>query len=136
MTLRSPPPALSPVRQRSAAVVSLRQATRRVPEKQIQRDIIKTAKQFGCEVVSFSQPFAAKQMAGIADLRIYHRQRKRSAWFEVKAAGGRQSPGQRDFQGLVESVGERYVLGGVPELLELLKEWGFRLGSEVQPCDL
>ena len=22
---------------------------------------------------------------------------------------------------------ERYVLGGVPELLELLREWGFRL---------
>ena len=99
----------------------------RVPEKQIQHDVVKTFKQFGCEVVSFSQPFGALQTRGIADLRIYHRQRKRSAWFEVKAAGGRQSPGQCEFQELVESVGETYVLGGIPELLELLREWGFRL---------
>ena len=103
-------------------------ATRRVPEKQVQRDVVTTAKQFGCDVVSFSQPFGALQTRGIADLRIYHRERKRSAWFEVKAAGGKQSTGQCEFQGLVESVGERYVLGGVRELLELLREWGFRLG--------
>ncbi|KKM54227.1 hypothetical protein LCGC14_1553570 [marine sediment metagenome] len=101
-------------------------------EKQIQRDIAKTFKQFGCEVVSFSQPFAAKQTAGIADLRIYHRERKRSAWFEVKRPGGKQSPGQKVFQGLVESVGERYVLGGMPQCLELLREWGFKLGREAQ----
>lgn len=102
----------------------------RLPEKQIQRDVVKTTRQFGCEVVSFSQPFAAKQTAGIADLRIYHRQRKRSAWFEVKAAGGKQSPGQKVFQELVESVGERYVLGGMEECLDLLREWGFRLTKQ------
>ena len=94
-------------------------------EKQIQRDIVTTAKRFGCDVVSFSQPFAAKQTRGIADLRIYHRERKRSAWFECKTLTGKQSPGQKSFQSLVESVGERYVVGGVPELLELLREWGF-----------
>lgn len=101
----------------------------KLPEKTVQRNVVKTAKQFGCEVVKFSQPFGALQTRGIADLRIYHRQRKRAAWFEVKAVGGKQSPGQKDFQALVESVGERYVLGGVPELISLLREWGFKLGA-------
>ncbi len=100
-----------------------------VTEKQVQRDVIKNAKRFGCEVVSFSQPIGAPQTRGIADLRIYHRDRHQAAWFEVKALAGKQSPGQKSFQSLVESVGERYVLGGVPALLSLLREWGFRLAT-------
>ena len=94
-------------------------------EKQVQADVVKNAKRFGCEVVSFSQPFGALQTRGIADLRIYHRDRNQAAWFEVKTPTGKQSPGQVAFQSLVESVGERYVLGGVPALLSLLREWGF-----------
>lgn len=101
----------------------------RATEKQTQRDIVTTAKRFGCEVVSFSQPFGALQTKGIADLRIYHRERKRAAWFEVKTPTGKQSSGQIWFQNLVESVGERYVMGGVPELVSLLREWGFKLGA-------
>ena len=101
----------------------------RTLEKDVQKDVIKNAKRFGCEVVSFSQPFGALQTKGIPDLRIYHRERKRSAWFEVKRDGGKQSPGQKSFQILVESVGERYVMGGVPELVSLLREWGFKLGA-------
>ena len=101
----------------------------RVSEKTVQRDVVKTAKQFGCEVVSFSQPFAAKQTAGIADLRIRHRGRKRVAWFEVKAEDGEQSPAQKVFQEGEEAVGQRYVMGGLSELLSLLREWGFKLGE-------
>ena len=101
----------------------------RVLEKTVQRDVIKNAERFGCEVVSFSQPFQSAQTRGIADLRIYHRDRNQAAWFEVKTPTGKQSPGQVAFQSLVESVGERYVLGGVPALLDLLREWGFSLGT-------
>ena len=98
-------------------------------EKQIQRAIVKVLKQFGCDVVNFSQPFGALQTPGIADLKVYHRDRNRTAWFECKRPGGKQSPGQRAFQVLVESVGERYVLGGMQECLSLLCEWGFKLGA-------
>jgi len=76
----------------------------KVLEKQVQRDVVKTAKQFGCEVLSFSQPFAAMQTRGVADLRIYHRARQRAVWFEVKAKGGKQSPGQKQFQELLSRV--------------------------------
>ena len=70
----------------------------RTLEKEVQKDVAKTAKQFGCEVVSFSQPFQSAQTRGIADLRIYHRERNQAAWFEVKRDGGKQSPGQKSFQ--------------------------------------
>ena len=98
-------------------------------EKQIQRDIVRTLEQFGCTVIRFSQPFGSLQTKGIADLRVYHRDRKVAAWFEVKRNGARQSPGQVEFQRLVESVGETYILGGIPECLSLLRDWGFRLAA-------
>ncbi len=89
----------------------------RVLEKTVQRDVIKNAKTFGCEVVSFSQPFGALQTRGIADLRIYHRDRNQAAWFEVKTPTGKQSPGQVAFQSLVEAVGERFEAGSARSLV-------------------
>ena len=101
----------------------------RTLEKDVQKDVIKNAKQFGCEVVKFAQPFGSLQTPGIADLRIRHRGRKKAAWFEVKTPTGKQSPDQKVFQEGEEAVGQRYVMGGVPELIALLREWGFKLGA-------
>ena len=101
----------------------------RVPEKQVQKDVIKNAERFGCEVVRFSQPFGSLQTPGIPDLRIRHLDRNKVAWFEVKAKDGVQSKDQKAFQKSEEAVGARYVLGGVPALLSLLREWGFRLAT-------
>ena len=95
----------------------------------MQHEVKKLLKQFGCEVLDFSQPFRALQTRGIADLLVIHVERNRFAWMEVKAAGGKQSRHQLWFQVLVEAVGMRYVIGGIAEAVSLLREWGFKLGA-------
>lgn len=73
----------------------------------------------GFDAVHFSQKRRSKVTAGIPDNRYYHRRRRLFVWWESKAAWGRQSPAQREFQLMCDESGDPYVLG----TLGALKQW-------------
>lgn len=73
----------------------------------------------GFDVVKLSQKRRSKVHEGLPDRRYYHVRRRLFCWWEAKAAWGRQSPAQRDFQWLCDATGDPYVLGG----LDALKDW-------------
>lgn len=110
-------------------------AVKRATEKQIERACIDLYRKFGCWVVEFSQPHRARgQTRGIADLRVYMQRKNRGApkfpvmwWHEIKRPGGEQSPGQVEFQRMVESFGEEYVEGGVNTAIRQLNKYGFKI---------
>lgn len=108
-----------------------RRERNRVPslEKVEQWAIYKLARQVGCNVLWFSQPFRATQTKGIADLRIYPPKTRsledsRAVWFEVKKVDGPQSDDQATFASGVTGYDERYICGGMYEFIDLLIEWG------------
>lgn len=108
-----------------------------VSEKQIERACIDLYRKFGCSVVEFSQPHRARgQTRGIADLRVYMLRTNRGApkfpaswWHEIKRPGGKQSPGQVEFQRMVESFGEEYVVGGANAAIRQLNKYGFSIAE-------
>jgi hypothetical protein len=65
----------------------------------------------GFSVVRFSQPRATKQTPGISDRLYIHSRRTLAVWWEAKTGNGVQSPAQRAFQELIQSVGWRYLVG-------------------------
>lgn len=73
----------------------------------------------GFTVVRLSQKRASKVTPGLPDRRYYHGKRRLFVWWEAKAEWGRQSKAQREFQILVESADDPYVLGGI----DALKAW-------------
>lgn len=113
-------------------------------EKQIEHQCDVMMQKLGFEVIRFSHPGKTKQTIGIPDRRYMRRmfnrharavRRERCVWFECKAAGGRQRPGQKLFQELAMECGEAYVIGGIEELAEWLVEQGIatRVGNELEP---
>jgi hypothetical protein len=91
----------------------------------------------GFTVVRFSQPRASKQTAGIPDRRYYRAELGRSSgiggvvfsnphalWWEAKAANGKQSPAQREFQTMAEECGETYLVGTEAVLRDYLARAG------------
>ncbi|HEV8448564.1 MAG TPA: hypothetical protein VGQ44_17160 [Gemmatimonadaceae bacterium] len=78
----------------------------------------------GFRVISFSQPRATKQTAGISDRLYINAKRRLAVFWEAKTSTGKQSPHQRDFQALVESVDWTYVVGTDAVLGAYLNEQG------------
>jgi hypothetical protein len=90
----------------------------------------------GYTVVNFSQAQKAQQTPGIADLKVYDNRTRHTFWFEVKrqqgpdflsiygSEGTGQSDAQKDFQALVESHHEEYVLGSRHAAEAYLRELG------------
>lgn len=89
-------------------------------EKQVQAAIVKRLGKLGVAVYSLSQPRATKQTAGLPDILAICPYRGIFV-VEVKAAGGKQRPEQRVFQERWERAGGRYVLGGLAEVEEFLR---------------
>lgn len=94
-------------------------ATNAMLESKVESEGDKLMLAFGFEVVRLSQRRASKLTAGLPDRRYYHRRRQLSCWWEVKSTTGRQRPDQREFQAMVEAVGETYLLG----TYEVLRDW-------------
>jgi len=101
---------------RRAAVDVLRSS-----EKDIERRCDSLMSQLCWNVVRFSQPRHTMQSSGIPDRKYYNVASGVTFWFECKKPGGKQSNAQKQFQWIAEKCGERYVLGGVDELLAALK---------------
>lgn len=80
--------------------------------------------QFGCIVYSFSQPRASMQTPGIPDLLVFHEPSRTQWWHEVKVKGRAytQTRPQLDFDCTVSMCQGHYILGGVPEALNALRD--------------
>lgn len=70
----------------------------------------------GFAVIRLSQKRRSKITEGVPDRRYYHSGRKLFLWWEAKAAWGRQSNPQREFQMLCDATEDPYVLGGLDQL--------------------
>lgn len=79
----------------------------------------------GFTAIRFSQARATMQTPGIPDRRYYSSDRQVAVWWEAKTEIGRPSPFQVAFRGLVESVGEEYVLGTDEALVDWAVAKGF-----------
>lgn len=79
----------------------------------------------GFTAIRFSQPRATMQTAGIPDRRYYHPGLGVALWYECKAPGGKQSPGQREFQRLCAAVGDPYVVGPALTLMHHCRDQGW-----------
>lgn len=101
-------------------------------EKHEEADVIDAYQMAGCVVVSFAQPRATMQSAGIPDLLIFDERSESHWWHEVKRRQGAeykkvrsvQSPGQIAFQALCESCGVEYILGPLDAALAKLRAMG------------
>jgi hypothetical protein len=120
-------------------------------EKVIEHEGDKVMLALGFKVIRFSQPRATKQTPGIADRRYYRRPRAPGLggpwtatnmraeavvlWWEAKAATGKQTPAERDFQEEVEACGETYVLGTHDVLIQWLVDHQIatRAGDTLEP---
>lgn len=67
--------------------------------------------QLGFTSIHFSQSRATMQTPGISDRKYCNPVRGKACWWEAKAEDGRQTKAEHDFQKLVESCGEVYLLG-------------------------
>jgi hypothetical protein len=82
-------------------------------EKDIQRDVYKRYRNFGCEIYWLSQARETRQTPGVPDLIVFH-PRSATAWYhEVKTPTGTVSPAQLHFLELAAGCGIRVVVGGV-----------------------
>jgi hypothetical protein len=90
-------------------------------EKHEQWEIVKLFRSFGCTVYVLSQPRAAKQTPGLADLYVQHRSLGRAWWFETKRqVGGHVSPAQQDFADGNRACGVGSFIGDRHDATELL----------------
>ncbi len=90
----------------------------------------------GFTAIRLSQPRATKQTPGIPDRRYYRAPRvvrngqradfapSFALWWDAKTVAGQQSSAQREFQQLVESCGETYLVGTDDVLRSYLVERG------------
>lgn len=78
----------------------------------------------GFFVIRFSQPRNTMQTPGISDRRYMHSVRRLSVWWEAKREGGKQSEHQKQFQALIESCGEEYVVGPSETLIAWCRSKG------------
>jgi hypothetical protein len=88
-------------------------------EKEIQAEIVKLYRAFGCRVYNLSQARATKQTPGLPDMWVVSmdsglaRASKLAWWHEVKTPKGEQSEAQREFQIECKLCYVGYVVGGV-----------------------
>lgn len=81
----------------------------RVPEKAVQRDIVRALKLFGWRVFNLSQARASHQTAGLPDLIIFKPGRG-VVMLEVKTAQGKLQPAQVEFQAVCVAAGVRHLV--------------------------
>lgn len=93
-------------------------------EKVIEKQVKGIYLQFGCSVYKFSQPRPSMQTPGIPDLLVFHEPSKTFFFHEVKVKERSygQTVHQRLFQHRLELCGGTYILGGVPEALDALRD--------------
>jgi hypothetical protein len=110
----------------------------------VQAQVVKLYESVGCSVARTAQSYRRGSRRepgtpGIPDLYVFpplrHDQRVAARaghpavflapfWHESKAEGGAQRPEQRDWQGRCRARGVAYVLGGVREALDHLRQIG------------
>lgn len=101
-------------------------------EKEEEACVIDAYQMAGCKVVSFAQPRATMQSAGIPDLKVFdprtgttwYHETKRRQGPEYKRVKSVQSPAQRAYQELCESCGEEYIIGPLDAALSKLRALG------------
>lgn len=97
-------------------------------EKSVAKDCDSMMAQMGWTVIKFSQRGSralnrtSTVTKGIPDRKYYRG--GDSFWYESKAEDGRQSEDQKRFQEMCERAGECYVIGGMKELKDFLRQWG------------
>lgn len=99
-------------------------------EKIIERAGDALMESMGFVTIRFSQPFRSLQTRGIADRLYIHETRKLAVFWEAKRAGmllgdGRtrnafykQTPAQKVFQHLIQTIGWEYVTGTEDALID------------------
>jgi hypothetical protein len=95
-------------------------------EKEIQREVFRRLRSFGCEVYWLSQARVTRQTAGVPDLIAFHPRLGVMTYFECKTPRGKPSPAQVYFAELCEKTGTSYVIGGVAACEEWLRSIGAR----------
>lgn len=104
----------------------------------VQRQVVEVYEKAGCVVAPVAQSYRRGSRRnpgtpGMPDLYVFPPLRGATAfrgaatqpfWHESKRAGGKQRPGQLEWQQLCEARGVRYVLGGVPEAIAQLRSLG------------
>ena len=104
-------------------------------EKEVEHQCDNLMKSLGWTIVRFSQARATKQTRGIPDRRYYPPKDAPAIapevwplafWFECKKSGGKQSVYQAEFEKMCTSAGDHYVLGGLKELAQYLREQGIK----------
>lgn len=100
----------------------------RVSERVVQAQIVALLRSLGAKVYVLGTVRrrgdyqGTMQSPGIADLLVFLRGRQ--LWVECKAAGGRMSPAQVEFQALCGMAGVAHVVGGVDAVLAWLVDAG------------
>lgn len=94
-------------------------------EKDVERQLDRLMQTLGWKVIRLSQPRRSMVSIGLPDRRYLSSVHRHSFWCEVKRPGGKQSDKQKEFQAMVESAGDDYVLGGVQEVMAYLSAKGF-----------
>lgn len=89
-------------------------------EKEIQRDVYKIYRAFGCELYWMSQARATRQTAGVPDLIVFHPRTRSMFYHECKTPRGKLSPAQVVFQEQCTRAGITVVVGGVDAAEEQL----------------
>lgn len=97
----------------------------RITEKQVEHMADKLMQTLGFEIIRFSQPRNTMQSFGIPDRKYYHTSKGITLWYEAKRPGGKQSFYQLNFQAMVESCGEIYVVGTDDALVDWCRTNGF-----------
>lgn len=103
-------------------------------EREIQEEVVRQYRAFGCVVFSTSQVRRAKVTPGIPDLFVFNCRVGRSWWHETKTAAGVHSPDQMEFAAFCQKCNEGYVTGGVGAAEEALVTFGVarRIGDFLQ----
>jgi len=100
-------------------------------EKQVAYRVGKLYAGVGCSVYSTQQTRPSRQAIGLPDFWVMH-PRLGGFWHEVKREGGKQSPGQVDFQQRCAAAKVDYVLGGVDEAQDYLRRRGLLQSEAVK----
>lgn len=99
----------------------MRERLSMVSEKQVEAAGDRLMTTLGFTVIRFSQARATMQTPGISDRLYINPARELAVWWEAKSSKGKQSPAQRSFQLLIESVGWAYVVGTDDALIGYLE---------------
>lgn len=100
-------------------------------EKEIQLDVMRLYRRFGCVIYNLSQARRTKQTPGLGDLfgftpMLYIQPSRIPFWHETKTPTGRLRPDQREFHDFCQETagGVRHIVGGVGAAEEFLVHIG------------